>query len=151
MKTKSIADKILWFLDDYITEYINPHGISISVYDDNGFVVACSLEESEISYYEAVEIFFQCQELKDLITTFHITSVKDLGKIKRHDLLELYQQGKAAMFCDIGDENIDSLYYTRHGETIYISSNDEQVGISKKDLTTAREFIEETKGFYKRA
>jgi hypothetical protein len=151
MKVKSIADKVAWFLDDYITEYINPHGISISMYDDHGFVVACSLEEAPISYYEAVEILFQCEELKDLITTFNITSVKDLGKIKRQDLLALYQQGKASMFCDIGDENVDSLFYTRRGETIYISADDEQVGIAKNNLTTAREFIEETRGFYKRA
>src|SRR5882762_6190941 len=98
-------------ISEFITDqeiYDNPNNVEIVTYYDDTISVGADWpgETSEGEIY--LELFFESDTIEEFIRVFGIRTVDDIDHITPETLLNLYQQGKAAICCTI--DNIITYY-----------------------------------------
>lgn len=145
----TIHQEVISFLSAYECQYVNPHDISICMQVDFNFMVVCDMEPDMSPDEDCVEVVFESNKVQDLVDVFHLEMLREMGRIRREHLLDLYHRGKAYIMCAVNDIGFDSVYFHHKDDQVVMMQGGNILVPVDKTLTTARDFIAFTRAYYK--
>jgi len=147
---KNINDAIKVFMKD-LAVYDNPHDVEIVLNEDDSVIVAATWPGEDHEGFN-LEFCFESNTLTEFTQAFEIQSPEGLTQITPAIIINLYQQGKASVYCAvdnvIGSSNYYPLYFRKKNNSMRATDgygNEHQVLVL---LETPEQFIEYTKERY---
>jgi hypothetical protein len=138
---KRIEKEVFDFLER-IECYTNPHNVDILIED--GCIYTTSWWMQQIKLHISVGAYQVHDNMRQFITDFNISDVKDLGKIKHEHLMEFYAVGRACLFCYVGD---NCLFYKKKDDGMVVIDDTVEHPVTGI-LSEPSEFITHTRNYF---
>lgn len=139
---KAINQVVYDFMDRRLGIYTNPYKVEILLDEENAIAVSCNWPDEPV--HEAlffIELQFDCATIEEFTTVFGITLVRHLDTITPAVLLELYRQGKAAIFSAIEKPpNFYCLHFRKQHNVVSVTGANNIEEVVHALLETPNEF-----------
>jgi AraC-like DNA-binding protein len=134
-------------VSDFIDEheiYNNLHDVEIVTHFDDSVSVVSNWpgELSEGDIY--IELFFESNTIAEFIQAFGIQRIDDLKNITQEFLLNLYKEGKAAIWCSIDTLTYYSLQFRKQNNKIFATDDRHIEHVTTELLETPKQFMDYT-------
>lgn len=143
-----IEKEVRDFMENQLGIYVNLQDVEITTHLDFSITLAIDFEEEDDEDI-AVGLMYSCDTLQEFVSVFNIEALGQIKKIARSDLLKLYGQGKAYMYCTIDGYESFTLYFLRQGSKLVAKTEDDEVHEVGKLLETPQELMDYTREHFR--
>ncbi len=128
--------------------YVNLREVEITTHLDFSVTLAIDFEEED-NEDMSVGLMYLCDTMQEFVAVFNIEALGQIKKIARSDLLKLYGQGKAYMYCTIDGYESFTLYFLKQGGKLVAKTEDDEVHEVAKLLETPQELMNYTREYFR--
>jgi hypothetical protein len=121
-----IEKEVQDFMENQMGIYVNLRDVEITTHLDFSVTLAIDFEE-EGDEDMSVGVMYLCDTLQEFVAVFNIEALEQIKKIARSDLLKLYSQGKAYMYCTIDGYESFTLYFLKQGGKLAAKTEDDEI------------------------
>jgi hypothetical protein len=143
-----IEKEVQDFMENQLGIYVNPQNVEITTGLDFSVILAVDFEEEETEDI-SVGVMYLGDTLKEFVTAFNIEGLGQIKKIARQELMDLYRQGKAYMYCAIDGYESRTLYFLKQGGKMVAKTEDDEVHEVAELLETPQQLKEYTKEHFR--
>lgn len=136
------------FMENQMGIYVNLRGVEITTNLDFSVCLAIDLEE-EANEDISVGLMYLCNTLHEFVKVFKIESLEQVKSIARKELLELYRQGKAYMYCTIDGYVSFTLYFHKQGDKLVAKNEDDEAHEVTELLEAPQQFMDYTREHFR--
>jgi hypothetical protein len=140
------AQQLFDFIDDFIPQYINPHGVEFTLNCDGSVYVAFAWDDKLEDKCLEFGITYYHEDFESFLNDFSISSLHQLKAVTMGKLWELYYQEKGEVYCSFGAYfyNNFELHFYRKGNRVIVKCDEDEGYEVHEILKTPRQFMQYT-------
>lgn len=138
-----IEKEVQDFMENQLGIYVNLQDVEITTGLDFSVILAVDFEEEETEEI-SVGVMYLCDTLQEFVTVFNIEALGQIKSIARKELMDLYRQGKAYMYCAIDGYESRTLYFLKQGGKMVAKTEDDEIHEVVELLETPQQLKEYT-------
>jgi hypothetical protein len=140
------AQQIFDFIEEFIPQYVNPHGIEFTLNADKSVYVVFAWDDKLQDRCLEFGITYYNKDFMTFLDDFRISSIQQLKALTKEKLWELYHKGKGEVYCSFGAyfNNSFELHFCSKENRIIAKSNEGQGHEVHETLKTPRQFMRYT-------
>jgi hypothetical protein len=143
-----IEKEVQDFMENQLGIYVNPQDVEITTGLDFSVILAVDFEEEETEDI-SVGLMYLCDTLQEFVTVFNIEALGQIKSIARKEIMDLYRQGKAYMYCAIDGYESYILYFLKQGGKMVAKTEDDEVHEVAELLETPQQLKEYTREHFR--
>jgi hypothetical protein len=136
------------FMENQMGIYVNLRDVEITTHLDFSICLTIDFEE-ESNEEISVGLMYSADTLQEFVTVFNIRSLNRFKTIAQKELMELYGQGKAYMYCMLDGYHSYSLYLMKQNGKLIAKNDEDEVHEVAGLPETAQQLMDYTQEHYR--